>query len=402
MADATITVRGSLDDLNLALDGLVYTPNAGFNGIDVLSVTTDDLGSTGSPGALQDIDTVQITVGNANAPTIDLDPDDSSGATGADYATTWTEGFVQIIADTDATIVDTDENLVSVTVTITNLLDGADETLSAPDTGGTNITAIYSGGTLTLSGVDTAANYQQVLRSVRYHNDSDDPTTTARVITFTATDSLSNGNTATATVAIAPVNDAPVNIVPADQTTDQDVPIAFSTGEGNAVLVGDADAGAGSIDVTLSVLNGTLSVDDGSVGKWGTESTANQETTGFQYAPDVAYAPDGSFWMTWYGSNIDGDGYGIVARHFAADGRPLTDEIAINTTTAGNQEDPDIAVDSAMAMYSSSGRTRAGADGDTNGVYAQRLDATGAFIGTEFLVNTTTSGGQAASARSGS
>ena len=61
-------------------------------------------------------------------------------------------------------------NLTSLTVTITNLLDGASEVLAA-STAGTSISASYGGGVLTLSGSDTLAHYQQVMRSVTY-NDS--------------------------------------------------------------------------------------------------------------------------------------------------------------------------------------------------------------------------------------
>jgi len=46
-------------------------------------------------------------------------------------------------------------------------LDGANEILSA-DTTGTSITAAYAGGVLTLSGPDSAAAFQQVLRTVTY------------------------------------------------------------------------------------------------------------------------------------------------------------------------------------------------------------------------------------------
>ena len=63
-------------------------------------------------------------------------------------------------------------------VTITNLLDGTDELLAA-DTTGTLIVASYDSatGTLTLSGSDSAANYQQVLRTIAYDNASDTPDT---------------------------------------------------------------------------------------------------------------------------------------------------------------------------------------------------------------------------------
>ncbi len=47
---ATITIRGTLADINTALDGLVYTPNAGFTGSDTLTVLSDDLWPTDATG----------------------------------------------------------------------------------------------------------------------------------------------------------------------------------------------------------------------------------------------------------------------------------------------------------------------------------------------------------------
>jgi hypothetical protein len=93
-------------------------------------------------------------------------------------------------------------------VQITNLADGGAETLAA-DTTGTAITASYNSGTLLLTGNDSPANYQNVLRTVTYHNASQNPTAGDRRLTFVATDGNEISNTATATVTVQPVNDPP-------------------------------------------------------------------------------------------------------------------------------------------------------------------------------------------------
>ena len=56
------------------------------------------------------------------APALDLDADDSSGATGADYTAVFTGGGAAIpIADADTLVADADSaNLVSATITLTN------------------------------------------------------------------------------------------------------------------------------------------------------------------------------------------------------------------------------------------------------------------------------------------
>jgi hypothetical protein len=64
--DATMTFQGTLADINAALNGMVYTPTAGYHGADGLQITTSDLGNTGSGGAQTDTDTVAITVNSIN------------------------------------------------------------------------------------------------------------------------------------------------------------------------------------------------------------------------------------------------------------------------------------------------------------------------------------------------
>ncbi|MGH6649067.1 DUF4347 domain-containing protein, partial [Aquabacterium sp.] len=155
---------------------------------------------------------LSVTYTQPTPQTVDLDANNSSGATGSNYTGAFTEQTPVKIADTDATISGgTATNLTSMTVTLTNPLDGALESLSATNTG--NITSSYNSGTgvLTLSGSDTVANYQTVLRSITYNNTSDNPNTTSRTFNVVATDS--NGtttNTATTTLSVTRVNDAPV------------------------------------------------------------------------------------------------------------------------------------------------------------------------------------------------
>ncbi len=60
--DAAMTFTGTTAAVNTALDGLVFTPDAGFYGHGQVDVTTDDLGNTGTPGALTDTDPVVVEV----------------------------------------------------------------------------------------------------------------------------------------------------------------------------------------------------------------------------------------------------------------------------------------------------------------------------------------------------
>ena len=64
-ADGTIVVTGTVSDLNTALDGLTFSPTAAFNGTGTITVLTEDLGNTGSGGALSDSDVLNIQIGAA-------------------------------------------------------------------------------------------------------------------------------------------------------------------------------------------------------------------------------------------------------------------------------------------------------------------------------------------------
>lgn len=60
--DSKITFEGTIANINTALNGMVFSPTAGYNGSATLQITTNDLGNTGSGGALSDTDNILITV----------------------------------------------------------------------------------------------------------------------------------------------------------------------------------------------------------------------------------------------------------------------------------------------------------------------------------------------------
>ncbi len=241
MADATFTFSGTLQRINAALDAMVFTPTAGFNGIATLQVAVDDLGSTGSGGAKAGSGGVTIMVGNGIL--IDLDANNSSGALGSDFRANFRSGLgAVLVADIDASISDNNKtNLLSMTVRITNLLDGANEVLSAT-TGGTNVVASYNAGTgtLTLSGSDLVAKYQQVLRTLRYNNLAASPNTALRTISVVANDGLNPSNTAYAQVSFDGVSAPPL------AANDSFAAIQGQTlvSAAGALLANDSDPGA--------------------------------------------------------------------------------------------------------------------------------------------------------------
>lgn len=111
----------------------------------------------------------------------------------------------------------------------------------------------------------------------------------------------------------------------------------------------------------------------------------------FRSGQTVVVAPDGDFVVVWdddYG--VDGDNDGVFFRIFNANGSPQTGDTQVNVTTAGNQRDPSIAVDGMgnfVIVWESP-------DGSSDGIFARTYNAAGAPTSGEIAVNSTTSGDQ--------
>ena len=76
-------------------------------------------------------------------------------------------------------------------------------------------------------------------------------------------------------ITVTGVNDAPVNTVPGVQSVDEDTALTFS-----GISVADVDAGTGSIQVTVSAQNGTITPATGSGATIGGSGTSSATITG--------------------------------------------------------------------------------------------------------------------------
>lgn len=114
---------------------------------------------------------------------------------------------------------------------------------------------------------------------------------------------------------------------------------------------------------------------------------------------DVDVADGGSFVVVWasggagYEGSSDGDGSGIFARTYAADGEPLGTEILVNSATSDDQTEPVVEFLDGDTMVVS--WTSAGADGSQTAVVARRFarapacgdaSADGAHTSTDALI----------------
>ncbi len=188
-ANLSVSVTSSNSNLvdlsNIALAGddanrtIKITPKVNKFGNTTISIMVSD-------GQKETIENFVLTVVPVNdAPAIDLN---GNGA-GTGFSTKFIaqKGKV-IIVDADLRIQDIDNvNLTAARVEIVNLKNGASEKLSV-DTSGTNLSANYNAGVLNITGNDTIANYQKVLRTTSYQNNKKSPNTTIREITFRVDD----------------------------------------------------------------------------------------------------------------------------------------------------------------------------------------------------------------------
>ncbi len=99
----------------------------------------------------------------------------------------------------------------------------------------------------------------------------------------------------------------------------------------------------------------------------------------------VAMAADGHFMVVWRDRRFDGDGWGIVGRLFGSDGTADASAFLVNTITTGGQISPYIAMapdGRAVVIWLSDPQSQY-----VWHVLGQRFDATGAPAGGEFQVN---------------
>jgi len=226
-------------------------PGAGYTGAASLTITTDDLGATGSGGSRSDTDVVALTFIAAAVPVVTL-----PGA-----AQTFTENGADLPVDGALTISDGDSvQIVSAQVTISgNYRAGEDRLVFANQFG---ITGVWNAtlDRLTLTGTATVTDYQSALRTVAYRNTSDAPFESPRTIAFVVNDGAGNSVVVSTTVNVTAVNDPPVLSVPAGQTTLEDAPLVFSSALGNAITIADPDAGLDGAQITLVASSGTFTL----------------------------------------------------------------------------------------------------------------------------------------------
>src|SRR5262245_37174040 len=98
----TVTVTGSLANINTALNGLVFAPTGNFSGSANLTITTNDQGNTGSGGSKTDVDSVAITVNAVNDAPVNTVPGAQTMSEDGTLTFSTANGNAISIADVDA------------------------------------------------------------------------------------------------------------------------------------------------------------------------------------------------------------------------------------------------------------------------------------------------------------
>ncbi|MEM6364600.1 MAG: Ig-like domain-containing protein, partial [Planctomycetota bacterium] len=254
-----LTIQGSVADINSTLASLTYTSNTNVVGTaaDTLTMTTNDLGNTGTVGPLVDSDSVQIDITGVNdtpdvvAPglaftvneqtNLDLhgtgfsvtDVDAASGVMTASFSVG--EGLISLSAG-DSGIKTVSNN--GSNVSFTGMLSQINDLLTGTSTG----TIVYNNPSDTPS-----ANTTVTLTVNDAGNTGVDPGTTG--------DGTSEQDSASQTINITAVNDDPTNAgsLPTDIAVTEDV---LSSVNLSPINFADIDAGSSSLTVTLSTSTG--------------------------------------------------------------------------------------------------------------------------------------------------
>ncbi len=125
-------------------------------------------------------------------------------------------------------------------------------------------------------------------------------------------------------------------------------------------------------------------------GAIGSEFRINTYTTSEQSYPSVA-SNGITYLVTWQSVDQDGSAYGIYGQILDNNGDKIGTEFQVNTYTSYLQKDSSVASNGSTYLVTWQSSYQ---DGSYYGIYGQLLDNNGDKIGTEFRVNTYTSGEQ--------
>jgi large repetitive protein len=246
---ASITLTGTIANVNNAMNGLTYTGNLNFNGTDTLVVSTNDNGNTGAGGPKIDSDSVVINVAAVNDAPVNGVPGLQTVNEDTNLVFSTANGNAVSISDVDAGAGNETVTLSVASGALT--LNGTAGLAFTVGDGTADSTMTFSG---TVAAINTALNGMGYQGNLNF-NGSD---------TFTITTN-DNGNTGSGgalsdtdsfTINVTAVNDAPV--VTAGHTlnyTENQAATAIDT----ALTVSDVDSAnlaSATVQISAGYVNG--------------------------------------------------------------------------------------------------------------------------------------------------
>lgn len=160
-----------------------------------------------------------------------------------------------------------------------------------------------------------------------------------------------------------------------------------------------------SLHDNVIVYEGPLAEDpDGGIGARRTDASGpggpneaefliNGYTTGQQGDADACGASDGTFVVVWNSDDQDGDGLGMFAHRFDSSASPIGTEFQVNSYTTGSQAFGRVCC-AADGRFTVGWTDLDGLDGKFSGVFARQFDSGGQPVADQFQVNTYTPGSQ--------
>ena len=243
-ADATMTFQGTLTDINAAINDLIYSSSNFFGGdANTVTINVSDLGNNGAGGTLTDNATITIVdVVNA-APVLTV-----PGAQAAIEDTALAVSGVSI-ADTDAA-----SGSIEVTLGVGN------GTLDLGQITGLTFTTGDGTSDASMTFQGTLADVNAALAGLSYLGDAN--FNGAETLSINVSDLANTGafggtgvDSDTVAITVAAANDAPQIANPGPQQIVENASLTVT-----GLSISDADAGAASVEATLSVASGTFSL----------------------------------------------------------------------------------------------------------------------------------------------
>ncbi len=251
--DATMTFTGRLSAVNTALAGLSFAPTSNMNGSATLTISTNDLGNTGSGGSLSDTDNVALTITAVNDAPVNHMPASQTATGGSVLNLGSGVGTAISVSDIDAGNSPLRVTLSASVGTLT-LATTAGLTFISGD-GNADSSMVFEGTQTAINTALDGMDYNPPLLLLGNAN-----------IDITTSDKGATGaggaktDSDTLIVGVSPANQPPVNSVPGAQTMVEDGNLVFSSTGGNGISIDDPDSGSGLIRVTLTASTGLLSL----------------------------------------------------------------------------------------------------------------------------------------------